>query len=70
MIAHSDYIVTANLNDFPAQALPAGITAISPDAFVLEPDCWLVGAARTALGVLGQLHEPGRSWSSAYASRC
>lgn len=35
MIAHADYIVTANLNDFPAQALPAGVTAISPDAFVL-----------------------------------
>lgn len=35
MVAQAAHIVTANLIDFPAEALPAGVTAVSPDAFVL-----------------------------------
>lgn len=33
--AHADVIVTANLIDFPPQAMPEGLEALSPDAFLL-----------------------------------
>lgn len=36
MTAGADLVVTANLADFPPAAMPAGITVMTPDAFVLS----------------------------------
>ena len=35
IVAIADIVVTSNLGDFPAAAVPPGITVLSPDDFVL-----------------------------------
>jgi predicted nucleic acid-binding protein len=57
--AHAEVIVTRNIGDFPTQALPAGLLADSPDAFVLS----LIAADAEAVAAVVEeqaaaLHKP------------
>jgi len=36
LVAGAEFLVTANLADFPARSMPAGVVALSPDDFVLQ----------------------------------
>jgi len=56
ILAGADSLVTSNLGDFPSAALPVGLVALSPDAFILtlvRADPEAVAAVVDGLNVVG-----------------